>query len=316
MVNRDELGFQFLIIGLILTVSAYGFSFILTTTTDFCIVDGIRDSLNMTKLENCITKTSDFSIATYYVGFAGIVILATSSVLLSKLPFKKLRHIEHKHNTHKKNINYDKVWRDFQYVFWPLLVLLVILFVGVVWNEDTTRSSKIADIAGVLGLFFSIYVAIWAFSTEQRKRSNEKKENIYYKINANDMISNIVFLFNSIFRWTKAWPIDKNKRDMFCQNIIDTFAINNQTILSICNEIQIINLNPHVPADIKDQMYLIMIQTRKIGSNNLTISNIVQYYNLVNDVYSRSQKLFETEYMKDIDELRKEMGNDVLLNLN
>ncbi|MCE9651708.1 MAG: hypothetical protein K8Q89_01400 [Nitrosarchaeum sp.] len=81
-------------------MSAYGFSFILTTTTDFCIVDGINDlvnmikhswisdSLNTTKIENCITKTSDFNMATYYVGFAGIVILAISSFLLSKLSFR------------------------------------------------------------------------------------------------------------------------------------------------------------------------------------------------------------------------------------
>ena len=89
MVNRDELGFQFLIIGLILTVSAYGFSFILTTTADYCIVDGIRDSLNMTKLENCITRTSDFNMITYYVGFIGIILLAGSSVLFSKISFKK-----------------------------------------------------------------------------------------------------------------------------------------------------------------------------------------------------------------------------------
>ncbi len=91
MVNRDELGFQFLIVGLILTVSAYGFSFILTTTTDYCIVDGIRDSLNMTKLENCITKTSNLNMSTYYAGFTGIILLAISSVLFSKVSFKKLR---------------------------------------------------------------------------------------------------------------------------------------------------------------------------------------------------------------------------------
>lgn len=89
MVNRDEAGFQFLIIGLILTVSAYGFSFILTTTTDYCIVDGIRDSLNIKKLENCLT--TDFNMITYYVGFVGIILLAVSSVSFSKVSFKKLR---------------------------------------------------------------------------------------------------------------------------------------------------------------------------------------------------------------------------------
>lgn len=89
MVNRDEFGFQLLILGLILTVSAYGFSFILTTTTDYCIVDGIRDNLNMTKLENCISKTSNFNMITYYIGFAGILLLAASSTLFSKLIFKK-----------------------------------------------------------------------------------------------------------------------------------------------------------------------------------------------------------------------------------
>ncbi len=80
-----------LMIGLILTVSAYGFSFILTTTTDYCIVDGILDSLNKTKLQNCISKYSDFNMLTYYIGFAGIILLAVASYLFSPLTFKKSR---------------------------------------------------------------------------------------------------------------------------------------------------------------------------------------------------------------------------------
>lgn len=89
MTKRDEIGFNILIIGLILSVSAYAFSFILAQSTDFCIVDGILDSINKTKLQNCISKTSNFNITTYYIGFAGIVLLAIASVLLSKLPLKK-----------------------------------------------------------------------------------------------------------------------------------------------------------------------------------------------------------------------------------
>ncbi len=88
--RRGELGFFMLMIGLILTVSAYGFSFILTTT-DYCIVDGILDSLNKTKLQNCISKSSDFNMLTYYIGFAGIILLAVASYLFSPLTFKKSR---------------------------------------------------------------------------------------------------------------------------------------------------------------------------------------------------------------------------------
>jgi len=89
--RREELGFFMLIIGLIFTVSAYGFSFILTSTTDYCIVDGILDSLNKTKLQNCISKSSDFNMLTYYIGFTGIVLLGIASYLFSPLTFKKSR---------------------------------------------------------------------------------------------------------------------------------------------------------------------------------------------------------------------------------
>lgn len=91
MAKRDEIGFFTLIIGLMLTVSAYGFSFILTQSTNFCIVDGVLDSINKTKLENCITKTSEHNLLTYYIGFASIILLAISSVLFSKISFKKLK---------------------------------------------------------------------------------------------------------------------------------------------------------------------------------------------------------------------------------
>lgn len=88
---REELGFLMLIFGLIFTVSAYGFSFILTTTTDYCIVDGILDSINKTKLQDCISKSSNFNMLTYYIGFAGIILLTISSFLLSSVTFKKSR---------------------------------------------------------------------------------------------------------------------------------------------------------------------------------------------------------------------------------
>lgn len=89
MVKRDEIGFQLLIIGLMLTVSAYGFSFMLNNHTDFCIVDGILDSINKEKLENCISKNSSLQMTVYYIGFVGILCLASSSAFLSKFSFRK-----------------------------------------------------------------------------------------------------------------------------------------------------------------------------------------------------------------------------------
>ncbi len=89
MAKRDELGFNILILGLICTASAYAFLFILGNYTDFCIVDGILDSINKTKLQDCISKNSNFIMITYYIGFAGIILLAIASVLFSKLSFKK-----------------------------------------------------------------------------------------------------------------------------------------------------------------------------------------------------------------------------------
>ncbi len=89
MAKRDEIGFPLLILGLILTVSAYGFSFILNNYTHFCIVDGILDSINEEKLQNCISNTSSNEMTVYYIGFAGILCLASSSALLSKISFRK-----------------------------------------------------------------------------------------------------------------------------------------------------------------------------------------------------------------------------------
>ena len=88
---REELGFLMLIYGLIFTISAYGFSFILTTTTDYCIVDGILDSINKTKLQECISKNSNFNMLIYHIGFAGVILLTISSFLLSSVTFKKSR---------------------------------------------------------------------------------------------------------------------------------------------------------------------------------------------------------------------------------
>ncbi len=91
MALRDEAGFLLLMLGLMLTVGAYGFSFILSQSTDFCIVDGVLDSINKTKLEKCISNTLDFNVITYYIGFAGIIVLAIATVLFSNVSFKKSR---------------------------------------------------------------------------------------------------------------------------------------------------------------------------------------------------------------------------------
>ncbi len=98
-VRREEWGFTTLMIGLILTVSAYGFSFILTSHTDFCIQnevsdlviaiksENVTDSLNAVEIENC-SKNSDYNMVTYYIGFTGIISLAISSYLMSSLSFR------------------------------------------------------------------------------------------------------------------------------------------------------------------------------------------------------------------------------------
>lgn len=100
--RRHELGFTILMIGLICTVTAYGFSFILSTTTDMCIVNETKilintmntnatnDSLDTSKIDNCVNK-NDLNIDTYYIGFAGILLLAFATFLLSPLPFRRSR---------------------------------------------------------------------------------------------------------------------------------------------------------------------------------------------------------------------------------
>lgn len=315
MVRRDEVGFQFLIIGLMLTVSAYGFSFILTTSTDFCIVNGIRDLPDMTKLEGCITKTSDSSIMTYYIGFAGIILLAISSFLLSNLSFKKSKNKNNKIQTCKKVKDYSKIWHDFQYFFWPTMIVLTISFVNAIQNENTTIGSKIADTFGVLGFFFAIYVAIWALGTEQRRRNHEKEENRYYKININDMVSNLAIIFSRIFKQVDVLNMDATQRTQVYETRIGNLEINKESISKICDEIQILNLNPYVPADVKDHVYVIMVQSKKVISRTPRIDNIVGYESIVDSILLRIQKLYETEYMKNVDELRGEFGSDILPNL-
>jgi len=104
LAKRAEIGFSVLMLGLIFTVSAYAFSFMLTNYTDYCIVDGILDSINQTKLENCISKNSDWVMSTYYIGFVGIILLAIAAVLFAKISFKKSNSTE---TNISKNSNFD-----------------------------------------------------------------------------------------------------------------------------------------------------------------------------------------------------------------
>ena len=54
-------------------------------------MDGILDSINKTKLQNCVSKNLDFELLVFYFGFSGIVLLAIATAFFSKLTFKKPR---------------------------------------------------------------------------------------------------------------------------------------------------------------------------------------------------------------------------------
>lgn len=241
------------------------------------------------------------------VGIIGV--LTPMFVLILK--FKKVRF--------KKNpqtdAGIDSAWKDFQWVFWPLMVILVVSFTIASWNEPDTLSSKIANVTSVLALFFSVYIAVWALGVELRRRNHVRDENKYYKINVNDKLSALVLGFNITSEWQKSWSIDIIKRQQLCTKISNNFKQHRGLIIEICNELQILNLNPHIPANIKDQVYLIMVQARK-AVEGISSTNVSGYYIVINDVFTRIQNLFESEYMKEIETLREEFGNDRLVNLD
>ncbi len=92
--------------------------------------------------------------------------------------------IHPKHNEKENKFTYEK-WQKFTVFFWGLMVLLVITFVAASWNNPESVTQKIASITSVLALFFTVYIAVWAYRSEYLKkyetlrRTNHAKEEIY-----------------------------------------------------------------------------------------------------------------------------------------
>lgn len=244
-------------------------------------------------------------------------IIAIISILLLGITvfILRFRRIENQHPLDRDIFNFDDYWKKIQYAFWPMFFILVLVFIATIWNDSISTNSKVADTVGIAGLLISIYVALWAYLVECRRRRQEELENIYYKLNLNDLIVSLITNLDFIFRWQTAWELDPIVRAARCTNMINDLTTNRTQIFAICNDLQIINLNPHIPAHIKDQIYLIMIQSRKAISSTPTVPGLPSYYGIVNDVFTRIQKLYEDNYMKDIDRLREEFGNDVVQNM-
>ena len=239
------------------------------------------------------------SIAVYSVGFF---------VFLYK--YKKRNSIKEGNNhkdgiLNKKSPDRDKIWKNFTKYFAFLMISLVIAFTASSWYDTTSIVSKIADVVSVIGVFLSIYIAVWVYKVEMNKKDEKTKENEYYKINVNDNLyslgSHVKHIFNFDAYKENLSPSEKTK---LCNEIHDKIEERRNYVLSVGNELQIFNMNLHIPAEAKDMVYGIIKESRKTVSSYPTLDSLSEDYAVANGVLNKIEQFFDSEYMGDLETLR------------
>lgn len=252
-------------------------------------------------------------VSEFFRGTLGIIV-SIIGISLTAIPLI-LRLIRTNIRNQKFQMNKaDEKWREIQAGFWPLMVMLISIFIVTDMNDIETLHSKISNIVGVFAMFLSIYIAIWALLLEDRRKKQEINENEFYKVNITDKMTHLFTYVNSIYKFKEGLPVNLNEREKLREKILDELEENSMLVIKNCDEIGILNLNSHVPAKIKDQVYTITVQARKAVSNVLTWEDIVRHSVVAYDMWLRMDKLHASQYMLEVEHIREKFANDILIN--
>jgi len=190
-------------------------------------------------------------------------------------------------------------------VFWFLMGFMIGVYIVGNWNNTTDSFlTKIGTIFTIGGSFVAGYIALWAYQNEVRRRRHERDENKYYQISLHENLSILSSYLDSTFQWKVGWPLDEKKRTEFLQETAKYIPQMHSSILGICEDMQILNLNPYVPPDIKDSVGILIRQARKTISFGFEGEGVLLLNELVFDVYRRINLILKTGYMKEFKDVQ------------
>ncbi len=113
----------------------------------------------------------------------------TNTELCNNGRCKRVRLGEERHEKHAENEKFsEKKWKQFQITYGLLMTALISAFTGASSLTDEPITQQLGAIAGVLGLFFAIYIAVWTYKSEYlkkqeiTKKTQHAKEEIYSTI--------------------------------------------------------------------------------------------------------------------------------------
>lgn len=181
--------------------------------------------------------------------------------------------------------------RRVQAVFWSTFAFYTITyFYG---NIDTTETflTLLGTFFSISGVWLTALVALWAIEVEQRKKKHEEEENKYYKIHLIHDLYGLIMQIKIAYHWDSYYPATEDERQKMEEKISKDIKQSEATIFGWCSDLQMLNLNPHAPPDIKSQVSLIIRTAQKTNLFNVGV---------VEDVFRRIRNLLNTPYVKDI----------------
>ena len=242
------------------------------------------------------------------ISLTSVALYAGIIFIILKLKKPKNNNKEQNFSLNKKPYSFHKSWKKFSIAMWIAVGILAISFVIGGRNDTGSITSRIADVTSVLSVFFSAYVAIWAYGIESDRKKREDLENEYYVINVHDNLIALGRNINFIFRPDKFKSLDASEIDTFQQEVTKTILTRERDVLAICSELRILNLNPHISADLKDIVYGIIATSKKIVSTTPESDTLKQYYVIIQDIMTRIESFVDYVSLPTIERLREKHG--------
>ena len=177
--------------------------------------------------------------------------------------------------------------------------IFILVYISSNWNEESNAWSKAGTGFTIGGVFLAGYIALWAFENEVRRRKHESEENKYYKINVKYNLDSLLTKITYAYQTGNYWRTEESLREDLHPDIISNIKKYQVEVFEICEDLQILNLNPFISSYMKDLVGQVMRESKRIFPSEPDKIVMSVYCNDAKNLMTGIKKLLDAHDFKE-----------------
>lgn len=180
----------------------------------------------------------------------------------------------------------------------------LLIYTVTTWGDKWDFLTKLGTGITIIGVISATYVAIWSYQVEERRRHQEKEENTYYKMNLKFNLDSLLSHINLAYSPETYAITDQAGKEALHRTMPNNINSLRKSVLEICSEMQLQNLNPFVPAEIKDFVGQTVLLTRELFPDRvLNEIEVIANCPPAAQVHKNIFTILNHKYMKNVKEV-------------